>query len=362
MTKKTLNPLDDPPTASSSDDDEVHTSAGEEEEEEEEEDSSSEEAPSAAVTVAVPGKTTVTKQGSDSDSGSETETDSDSETGSGKSMAVTVVATNPKKKEATLALPAMKSGTKRPSEGTSRDGGGNAKKKNKIGEDIKKPAFQRLWSEEDEIALLQGMIDFRDDTGKIPYEDTNGFYDYMKKSISVEVSKSQFMDKIRSLKKKYTGKGKNGKDVSFTKPHDVKSFGLSKFIWGPDGMGIESAKSNGISKKSKSKKLESVKQDLFLGNGKMVEEVDDDDDDGKKVVVETGKTTDWFENSFLVGSIASFGVDEYTVKQRWREAPVEDKKKIEEKMKALRAKEIEYVLEKTKFLNDFASMIAEASK
>ncbi|KFK40675.1 hypothetical protein AALP_AA2G026600 [Arabis alpina] len=349
MTKKTLNPRDDPPTASSSDDDEVHSSAGEEDED----DSSSEEAPSAAVTVAVPGKTAVTKQGSDSDSGSETETDSESETGSGKSMAVTVVATNPKKKEATLALPAMKSGTKRPSEGTSS----NAKKKSKIGEDVKKPAFQRLWSEEDEIALLQGMIDFRDDTGKIPYEDTNGFYDYMKKSISVEVSKSQFMDKIRSLKKKYTGKGKNGKDVSFTKPHDVKSFGLSKFIWGPDGMGIESAKPNGISKKSKIKKLDSVKQELFLGNGKMVEEVDDDE-----VVVETGTTSDWFENSFLVGAIASFGVDEYTVKQRWSEASVEDKKKIEEKMTALRAKEIEYLLEKTKFLNDFASMIAEASK
>ncbi|ESQ29258.1 hypothetical protein EUTSA_v10023503mg [Eutrema salsugineum] len=396
MSKK-LNPLEDPPTASSSDEEEVETSAGEEEEED---DSSSEEEdeplasvikpPSAAaVTIAVPGKTTVpsaAKEASDSDAGSETETDSDSETeqpsnpqGSGKSAAVTVAAsaaTKPKKKEEAqpsviLASPAAKAGAKRPSEGNSKEANSKRAKKvtsgddeKKIGEDSKKPAFQRLWTEEDEITVLQGMIDFKADTGKSPYEDTNLYYDFIKKSISFDVSKNQFMDKIRSLKKKYMSKGK----TAFTKPHDQKSFKLCQNIWGPEGMALESAvKSNGVSKKSqKTKKLDSVKQELSFAsspNGKAVEE-------DKRVLAYGGdlelpvavKKPDWFENSFLARSIASFGVDEYSVKQRWSLVPVENKKKVEEKLKMLQAKEIEFVLEKTQFLHEVTSMIAEASK
>ncbi|CDY12911.1 BnaA09g13630D [Brassica napus] len=187
------------------------------------------------------------------------------------------------------------------------------------------------------------MIDFKNDTGKSPYDDTNVYYDYIKKSISFEVSKNQFMDKIRSLRKKYIGKEK----PSFTKPHDQKSYRLCQYIWGPDGMGLESAvKSNGASKKSqkKTKKLDSVKQELSFGASP------------------NGKTHDWFENSFLVKGIAGFGVDEHYVKQRWSLVPVETKKKVEEKLKLLQAKEIEFVLQKTEVLHEVTTMIAEASK
>ncbi|CAH2047927.1 unnamed protein product [Thlaspi arvense] len=394
MTKK-LNPLEDPPTASSSDDDEVETSAGEEEEEDvssSEEDEPAKAPSAAAVTIAVPGKTTVAsaaaKHASDSDSGSETETDSDSETehpsnhGSGKSLTAATVpsaaaAAKAKKKDVeapltiALGLQAPKSGTKRPSEGTSREANSKRAKKvtsgddeKKIGEDSKKPAFQRLWSEEDEITVLQGMIDFNADTGKSPYEDTNVYYDFIKKKISFEVSKNQFMDKIRSLKKKYIGKGK----TAFTKPHDQRSFKLCQHIWGPEGMALESAvKSNGVSRKSqKKKKLDSVKQELSFASSPNGKTVDDD----KKVLIHGGdvessvaaKKHDWFESSFLVRAIAGLGVDEYTVKQRWSLVPVETKKKVEEKMKMLQAKEIDFVLEKTQFLHEVTSMIAEASK
>ncbi|KAL1191701.1 putative transcription factor [Cardamine amara subsp. amara] len=397
MTKKPLNPLEDPPTASSSEDDELETSADEEEEEEEvsseEEDESKDpikKKTSDSVTISLPGKSTTVssataagdKAGSDSDSGSETETDSDSETerapnppnsGSGKAIAVSAV----KKKEdppslATLALPAVKSVTKRPaSEGTSSKDVTKRAKKVTSGEEesIKKPAFQRLWSEEDEIAVLQGMIDFKGDTGKSPYEDTNGFYEFIKKSISFEVSKNQFMDKIRSLKKKYMGKEvKNGVEPSFLKAHDRKAYELSKVIWGPDGIAIES---NGVAKKSqsqsksKSKKLDSVKQELVFGgasspNGKKVEEDDD------KMLIDGGggdlRKSDWFEKSFLVRAIAGFGVGEFSVKDKWSLVAVENKKMVEEKLKLLQDKEFEFVLEKTDFLHEVTSMIAEASK
>lgn len=384
MSKK-RNPLEDPPAASSSDDEEVESSAEEEEEEEDDDSSSEEDAPAkpssssaAAVTIAVPGKPTASlpaaTQASDSESGSETETDSESEPeqptknkGSGKAILTAKPAPPPP--PVALALPAKKSGAKRPSEVSSSKETTNSKRvkkdgeDKKIGEDSKKPgAFQRLWTEEDEIAVLQGMIDFKKETGKSPYEDTNVYYDYIKKSISFEVSKNQFMDKIRSLRKKYIGKEK----PSFTKPHDQKSYRLCQYIWGPDGMGLESAvKSNGASKKSqkKTKKLDSVKQELSFGgaspNGKAVVGDDDEKDVESSVAA---KKHDWFENSFLVKGIAGFGVDEHCVKQRWSLVPVETKKKVEEKLKLLQAKEIEYVLQKTEVLHEVTSMIAEASK
>ncbi|KAG7650229.1 putative transcription factor [Arabidopsis thaliana] len=371
MTKK-LNPLEDPPTATSSDEDDVETSeAGEASDDS----SSSEEdapikirikSPSATTAAAPPAKSTAVSAAADSDSGSETETDSDSEStnppnsGSGKTIALNAV--NLKKKEdptsssATLALPAVKSGTKRPASEAAATT--STKRVKKDEESVKKPGgFQRLWSEEDEILVLQGMIDFKADTGKSPYVDTNAFYDFLKKSISFEVSKNQFMDKIRSLRKKYIGKeGRN--EPSFVKAHDKKAFELSKFIWGPKGIALDSnVKSNGVSKKSVAKKkIDSVKQELvFVGgsstnNGKKVEE--DGGDDG----------CDWFDNSSLVRMIASLGVDEYYVKQQWSLVSVESKKIVEEKYKLLQAKELEFVLEKTKFLNEVASMFVEASK
>ncbi|CDY32382.1 hypothetical protein HID58_013585 [Brassica napus] len=277
MTKK-RDPLENPPAASSSDD----ASSSEEEE----------------LPVKAP-SSSAAQQASDIDSGSETETDSDTEQPPNQRSGKAIVAS---KKD--------KSGTKRPSEGTSRDT--NSKRAKKIGEDSKKPAFQRLWTEEDEIAVLQGMIDFKNDTGNSPYDDTNAYYDYIKKSISFEVSKNQFMDKLRSLKKKYMGKEK----PSFTKPHDHKSYRLCNYIWGPDGM----------------------------------------------VLVRADEKSDWFENSFLVRGIAAFGVDEHYVKQRWSLVPVETKKRVEEKVKMLRAKEIEFLLQKAKILHEVTSMIAEASK
>ncbi|KAJ0257995.1 hypothetical protein HA466_0068730 [Hirschfeldia incana] len=352
MTKK-HNPLENPPAASSSDDDEVDSSSGEEEEDdvaddasssEEEEDNQPKPPVKAHSTSAAAAKTATAQQASDADSESETETDSDSDTKqqpppnqrSGKAIA----------KDKSLP----KSGTKRPSEKTSKETDSKRAKKEeekKTGEDPKKPAaFQRLWTEEDEISVLQGMIDFKNDTGKSPYDDTNVYFDSIKNSISFEVSKNQFMDKIRSLKKKYMRKEK----PCFTKPHDQKSYKLCKFIWGPGGLGLETA--NGVAKK-KNKKVESVSS----LNGKKVEDGDDDE----RVLVQGGGS-DWFENSYLVNGIAGFGIDEHYVKQRWRLVSAENKKKVADKVKILRAREIEFVLQKTEFLHEVAFMIAEAAE
>ncbi|CAN8245141.1 unnamed protein product [Cochlearia groenlandica] len=414
MAKKPIDPLEDPPTASSSEEEEeVESSAGEEDDEEassSDDDESKDpiKPPSSAVTIAVPSKPNVSSSAAAADSGSDAETDSDSDTDrpsnppltQGSKKPISAAAAKPKKKatateteaaksSAVLALPPAKSGTKRPIESTSKESTnpkrakkaivvtGEEEKKIGGGEDSKKPAaFQRLWTEEDEIAVLQGMIDFKEETGKSFYEDTNCYYDFIKKSISFEVSKNQFMDKLRSLKKKYMGKEK----PSFNKPHEQKSFKLSKFIWGPDGLGLDTAvKSNGgggsVSKKksssssSSAKKLDSVKQELSFAavspNGKKaVVVVEEKGDKGVSelacgVVVKRG---DWFGNSFLVKAIASSGLDEYCVKQRWSSVSEENKKKVEEKMKVLQDKEIEFVTEKTALMSEVMSMICEANK
>ncbi|AEE81872.1 putative protein [Arabidopsis thaliana] len=363
MTKKL-----DPPTAPSSDEDDVETSEDDSSSSEEDEPikslpattaaapakstavSAATPAKSTSVSAAAPSKSTAVSAAADSDSGSESETDSDSEStdppksGSGKTIA-SKKKDDPSSSTATLALPAVKSGAKR---AASEAATTSTKRVKKDEESVKKPAlFQRLWSDDDEISMLQGMIDYHADTGKSPSADTNAFYEFQKKSISFEVSKSQFSDKVRSLRKKY--RAKEGKDEPrFVKAHDKKAFELSKFIWGPKGIALDSnAKSNGVSKKSASKtkeKLDSVKQDLaFVG-------------------VSSTNGDDWFEKSSLARMIAGSGIDEYYVRQKWSSFTLETKKIVEEKFQLMQAKELEAMLDKSVRLTDLTSYFVDASK
>ncbi|CAN6830157.1 unnamed protein product [Brassica oleracea var. botrytis] len=368
MTKKKPNPLEDPPKASSSDDNEVEALSGDDEEEQISNDSSSDDLMNP---VAIP---------SAKNSKSE------------KLNAVT------KPKGGSLAV------KKRPIETTSVSA-----KRAKIAEEAKKPSsFQRLWSEEDEVSMLQGMIDFKADTGKSPYEDMDRFYEITSKSISFEASKIQFVDKIRSLKRKYMGKVKHGAE-SLTKNHDIDCLKLANYIWGSHGMALNSnvkklgkeeevvalesaAKSSGTPKKTKKKPVsveangDKVEEDrealvsgdnggedrqVLAGGEKVAQdgEVLAGGEKNKEVLINGGgaskshgvRASDWFEDSFLVGSIAGLGVSERFVKEKWSMVTVETKKRMEEKWKLLQAKEMELVLHKTDFMREIGSVIAEAS-
>ncbi|KAL3630398.1 hypothetical protein CASFOL_023382 [Castilleja foliolosa] len=96
--------------------------------------------------------------------------------------------------------------------------------------------FQRLWSEEDEIAILQGLIDYATVKKADPLTDLGAFHDFIKKNLHVEVSKNQLHGKIKTLKRKYKNNNirekKEGKPRTFTKPHEQKTYELSKSIWG----------------------------------------------------------------------------------------------------------------------------------
>ncbi|GMH11045.1 hypothetical protein Nepgr_012886 [Nepenthes gracilis] len=102
----------------------------------------------------------------------------------------------------------------------------------------KKASTSRLWSEDDEIAILKGMLDFQTEKGMDPYSDSAAFHEFIKSSLSVDVTRNQLMDKGRRMKKKFKNnveRGENGKDPVFSKPHEQKSFALSKKIWGSFG-------------------------------------------------------------------------------------------------------------------------------
>ncbi|MBA0579987.1 hypothetical protein Gorai_022226, partial [Gossypium raimondii] len=83
----------------------------------------------------------------------------------------------------------------------------------KTGEDAKKQLFQRLFSEDDEIALLKGMLDYSAKKGADPCADMNAFYNFVKKSIHTD-----------------------GEDRTFSKAHEQNAFELSKLIWGKEGI------------------------------------------------------------------------------------------------------------------------------
>ncbi|KAL0301848.1 UNVERIFIED_CONTAM: STOREKEEPER protein [Sesamum radiatum] len=110
----------------------------------------------------------------------------------------------------------------------------------------------RLWSNEDEIALLNGMIDFRNVKGLDQNADVGAFYDFVKGKLQVDFSRDQLRTKVSRMKKRFLNalkKGGNGLDPVFSKPHDDMAFELSKKIWGVAVGNSEGGKNGNNAKK-----------------------------------------------------------------------------------------------------------------
>ncbi|WZZ63169.1 hypothetical protein YC2023_063276 [Brassica napus] len=101
--------------------------------------------------------------------------------------------------------------------------------------------FQRLWTDEDEIELLRGFLDYvathRGGNSSHP-PDTAPFYEMIKSKLQLEFNKNQLVEKLRRLKKKYRNvmsKISSGKEVFFKSPHDQSTFEISRKIWNQTG-------------------------------------------------------------------------------------------------------------------------------
>lgn len=118
--------------------------------------------------------------------------------------------------------------------------------RNRVKEEVKPPPpqppaidesrrlFQRLWTDEDEIELLQGFLDYTTQRGIGHHHDTALFYDQIKSKLQLDFNKNQLVEKLRRLKKKYRNvisKISSGKDFAFKTPHDQATFEISSKIW-----------------------------------------------------------------------------------------------------------------------------------
>ncbi|CAI9783588.1 unnamed protein product [Fraxinus pennsylvanica] len=102
----------------------------------------------------------------------------------------------------------------------------------------KKPLafYGHIFTDDDVIVLLQGMIDFKSMHGD---KNMTDFYFFIKDKLSTQFTKIQITEKFRRLRKKFVGNFKksaeNGGSRDFSNPHDSIVFELSDKLWGNDG-------------------------------------------------------------------------------------------------------------------------------
>ncbi|KAH6805779.1 hypothetical protein C2S53_013063 [Perilla frutescens var. hirtella] len=106
--------------------------------------------------------------------------------------------------------------------------------------DESRKLFQRLWTDEDEIELLQGFLDYTTQrcgphSSSQHHHDTTAFYDQIRSKFQLDFNKNQLVEKLRRLKKKYRNvinKFGTGKEYTFKSPHEQATFEISSKIWG----------------------------------------------------------------------------------------------------------------------------------
>ncbi|XP_015170368.1 neurofilament heavy polypeptide-like isoform X1 [Solanum tuberosum] len=244
--------VDQPPSASSSEEQElVEESQEEEEQQSGEEEGEENEEPKTAHPVV---KRSLTQKlqfssesGSENGSGSESEAESGHSLPSPSASDFTVKPSVPAK-----AAAPSKSVAKRPQEAQKEKG----RKKPKIVEEEEKksaatPRF--LWSDDDQLALLKGIAEYKAVEGMEPKADMSAFHEFIRGKLQVEVSKSQLSEKLKRLKKKFLTNVKGGEEPVFMKGQDSLVFQHSKRIWGAPGTsnGVKEIVTNSTNDKAK---------------------------------------------------------------------------------------------------------------
>ncbi|XP_060187067.1 STOREKEEPER protein-like [Lycium barbarum] len=287
--------VDQPPSASSSEEqveesqeEEEEESGGEEESEEESEEEQEQEPKTVEKKPQTTQKPVQTPTKPQASSSSETQngsgSESEAESGSGQSQPSPSLSAFTVKPH----VPS-KTSTKRPQETKEKDSKRN--KKPKIQEEEEKKSATtpiRLWSDEDQVAVLKGMVEFKNQKGTEPNSDMSAFHDFIKGKLQAEVSKSQLSDKLRRLKKKFLTNVKDGEEPVFFKPNDNLVFEYSKKIWG-GGKSDNVASSNGVVKENvknstdgKAKKAVEVKKSVEPKKSGKVSNVKKPKDDEKE--------------------------------------------------------------------------------
>ncbi|KAI4322575.1 hypothetical protein L6164_022253 [Bauhinia variegata] len=357
-------------------DDEEKSVDEEEDDEEEEEDAAQQKNKPTTnkCTVATPSKASERQSSSGSDDESGTESDSESNktqpSPSVSDFTIKPISSKPMndsvkpKKSAPKPAPApatkVTSASKRASE--SHIEGKDSKKKklsNGHDEDVKKGSgIQRLWSEDDEIAILKGMIEFQSKKGVDPHADMGVFHEFIKKNLNADVSKNQLQDKIRRLKKKYqvnAEKGENGEDPVFSKPHEHKAFELSKKIWGPGAAAASGKRKANQSKVKNSSTLPSPKREVVE---KKKEEP------SSEINAESEKPCSNYLSELLVSEKLLTPPESVTslMKESLPLIETAKAKELERKWEKLKEEECQLYLKKIDLIRESAKLVLESKK
>ncbi|KAL6542899.1 hypothetical protein OROHE_010419 [Orobanche hederae] len=100
--------------------------------------------------------------------------------------------------------------------------------------DPRKQNFQRFFSEEDEIAVLKGMIGYANKYNSDPFMDPNAFREFVKADLQVDPTVAQLLVKMRKFKQKYKRnkrKEEAGRKCRSLKAHERRAYELSKHVW-----------------------------------------------------------------------------------------------------------------------------------
>uniref|UniRef100_A0A1J3H6M3 Glabrous enhancer-binding protein-like DBD domain-containing protein n=1 Tax=Noccaea caerulescens TaxID=107243 RepID=A0A1J3H6M3_NOCCA len=96
-----------------------------------------------------------------------------------------------------------------------------------------------IWSEEDELTVLKGLIDHGAKNRDFDWEK---FYSFAQGSVKANVSEKQMIRKIRKLKRNYLLHKKlieQGNDPLFTRCSDSEAFGYASLLWTPNDVDDE---------------------------------------------------------------------------------------------------------------------------
>ncbi|KAL6553220.1 hypothetical protein OROGR_007062 [Orobanche gracilis] len=108
----------------------------------------------------------------------------------------------------------------------------NSDKKPKA--DPRKQNFQRFFSEDDEIAVLKGMIGYANKYNSDPFVNLNAFRDFVNADLKVDPTVAQLLVKMRKFKQKYERnkrKEEAGRKCRSLKAHERRAYELSKHVW-----------------------------------------------------------------------------------------------------------------------------------
>ncbi|KAI3680593.1 hypothetical protein L6452_35366 [Arctium lappa] len=231
----------------------------------------------------------------------------------------------------------------------------------------KKQLFQRLWSENDEIELIQGMISYVEEKGKDPVADVNDFHEFVKKSLHVDVSTRQVITKVRRLRKKFANNvakvENNGKVRSFSNPHEKEMYNLSKSLWGSGSTNnaVMSSRVKKVNVTPKTNKNRKNNKAVASGNGNGGVEVSqvtpievEPKRDQVQVQVQAMSSGNGVDHLGLMGMPIT---DEFIMNKGLELLPGEKKVELQQKWKNLKVLELKNFVEKVKLLKEQAEAV-----